>query len=82
MTSTATFLPAPVGGSTVDLEAKVRITGLFLLNERAIARVTTDAALAHVQAMQELAALSFDPGSLERDLEDEINRNAWGISEA
>ena len=31
------------------------------------------------EAMLGLAALSTDPDSLERGLEDEINRRAWGI---
>jgi hypothetical protein len=53
-----------------------------LFNGRGLTTNTTDEALAHAQAMHELAVLSFDPDSLERDLEDEINRNAWGIHEA
>jgi hypothetical protein len=74
-------LPAPVGASTADLGPNVRIVS-FSFNEMTLVRGTTDAQLAHIQAMRELAALSFDPDSLERGLEDEINRNAWGISEA
>jgi hypothetical protein len=69
-------LPAPVGATTADVGPRVRIVALWS-RAFSVDEGTTDA---HVQAMHDLAALSFDPHSLDRDLEDEINRNAWGIS--
>jgi hypothetical protein len=82
MTTADMYLRSPVGPTTTVFGQSVRLVPLFSLNERSLVMGTTDAALAHVQAMRELAALSFDPDSLERDLEDEINRNAWGVTEA
>jgi hypothetical protein len=82
MTTADMLLRAPVGATTAMVGPKVRIVPIFVVNERPVVQRTTDAALAHVQAMRELAALSFDPDSLDRGLEEEINHNAWGIREA
>jgi hypothetical protein len=68
-------LPAPVGATTADV-GRIRIVPLSF-TEKPLVQSTTDAALAHVQAMHALAALSFDPNSMDRDSEVDI----WGFTE-
>jgi hypothetical protein len=85
MTTTVTSLPAPVGASTADLGLLVQIKAAYATNSDVLVKHITDqtvTTVAHAQAMRELAALSFDPNSLERGLEAEINRNAWGMNQA
>jgi hypothetical protein len=55
--------------------------GRSTYDEVLIASGTTEEMLAHTRAMHQLAALSGDSSSLDRTLEDEINRSAWGFSE-
>jgi hypothetical protein len=77
-------LGAPPGASTAALGRDVRVL-VWPRDAVLITSGSTDGGAMHVRhamhvrAMRELAALSFDPGSLDRTLEDEINRNAWGI---
>ena len=82
MSTDEMYRQAPVGATTVVFGPGIRIVPIFTLNPKTFITASTAEVLAHAQAMRELAALSFDPDSLDRDLEDEINRNAWGIREA
>jgi len=80
MTTAELYRPTSQVASTGALGPDIRI--LFVSSDRRLVSAgDTEETLAHVRAMRELAALSRDPHSLGRDLEDEINRNAWGISE-
>lgn len=81
MTTAELYRSTVVGATTAVLGLPVPDV-VMSRNDRTVVSGTTEEMYAHLRAMRELAALSFDPESLDRDLEDEINRNAWGISEA
>lgn len=74
---TTTYMPllAPVGATTADVGPTVRIIACFSSNAKPVVERATDAALAHAQAMRDLAALSFDPDSLDRESVVDI----WGF---
>jgi hypothetical protein len=70
-------LPTAAVASTAQLAPNVTI--LCAVDHAAlITSSTTDDAQAHLRAMRELAALSFDPGSLDRESTVDI----WGFREA
>ena len=83
MTTTELRPPvAPSSTSAPDLMADLRYAQTTAAIRVTIPVATTEGEERHRRLMHELAALSFDPNSLDRSLEEEINRNAWGISGA
>ena len=83
MTTTELRSPvAPSSTSAPDLMGDLRYAQTTAATRFTIPVATTESEERHRRLMQELAALSLDPDSLDRSLEDEINRNAWGISDA
>jgi hypothetical protein len=81
MTTTQLRPPAPPSSTSApDLMGDLRYAQTTAATQITIPVATTEGEESHRQLMRELAALSFDPNSLQRGLEDEINRNAWGPS--
>lgn len=75
MTTTAIRLPALVWGSTAERGPNVRIKPLIMANREPVVTGATNRDLLFVSAMRELAALSFDTDSLDRESDVDI----WGF---